>query len=52
MQIDNYEYCEGSKVCYCNSNAGVIENERSHVKLGRFNFCIKARVKLLISIEA
>ena len=52
MQIDNYEYCEGSKVCYCNSNAGFIENERNHVELGRFNFCINARVKLLISVEA
>ena len=52
MQIDNYEYCEGSKVCTCNFNAGFIENERNHVELWRFNFCINARVKLLISVEA
>ena len=51
-QIYNYEYCEGSKVCICNFNAGFIENERNHVELWRFNFCINARVKLLIRVEA
>ena len=51
MKIHRFAY-KNTPRCTCNFNAGFIENKRNHVELWRFNFCINARVKLLIRVEA